>query len=347
VPPVEEAIVSKSYESGIRRLSGDCSLELDVCSGAKSLCACNQTQGYSFGVEIDCGDFTFASLADRLPTLTPQSGLGLWMIPFRGIPTTDQDFLVDLLYLDADCRVIEAVELFPAYRVSPTSPLAASVLALPVQSIFSSRTRTGDQLVFEIAEEQEPARHVGSSVISGATQAASEARKELIENAAVSNSGVSIGTTAAAQQSTEDAVEAQPWKATGKKKSWLQRLLSPDPKEPRKAHRRALPGLCAYFWTGASPEAHAILNISSTGLYVETNERWYPGTMIQMTLKKGESRRIESSISLLAKANRWGNDGVGLEFVLRDPRNPNPNDVHTSVDREELDRFLEQIGLAS
>ncbi len=339
---VEEATVSKSYESGLRRLSCDCSLEVNVGSGAKSLSAYNQTQGYNYGVEIACGDFTFASLADRMPLLTPQSGNGLWMIPFRGIPTTDQDFLVDLLYLDADCRVIEVVELFPTYRVSPSSPLAASVLALPVQSIYSSHTQPGDQLVFEIAEEQEPIRRVGSSAIAGAT------RKDAVESPAASNSEVSIENKAIGLQPEEDEGEAQSWKTPGKKKNWLKRWFSPDPEEPRKAHRRALPGLSAYFWTGASPRAHAVLNISSTGLYVETDERWYPGTLIQMTLKKKESRTIESSISLQAKANRWGNDGVGLEFVVRDPRNPRPEDVHANgVDREILDRFLEQIGRTS
>ena len=283
-----------------------------------------------------------------MPLLTPQSGAGLWIIPFRGIPDSRESVLLDLLYLDADCRVIEAVDLFPTYRVSPTSPPAASVLALPTQTIFSSRTQPGDQLVFEIAEQHEPIRLVSSRPIARSAQKAQVVRKEPVVHAVADPvPEIGIGNNAAALQPDEDEDGTQPWMKTGKKKNWLLRLFSPDPEEPRKAHRRALPGLSAYFWTGATPQAHAILNISSTGLYVETVERWYPGTMIQMTLKKSEngSARIASSISVLAKANRWGNDGVGLEFVVRNPRNPHSDGSHADgVDREELDRFLKEIG---
>jgi hypothetical protein len=127
-----------------------------------------------------------------------------------------------------------------------------------------------------------------------------------------------------------------------KPKGWLKRLLHPDPPDPRKALRQALPGLEAYFWTGGAPKSHAILNISTTGLYVATEERWYPGTLIQMTLKKAaQGTSPESSITLQAKANRWGNDGVGLSFVVRDSRNPASTE---GIEREVLDRFLSEVG---
>ena len=45
-------------------------------------------------------------------------------------------------------------------------------------------------------------------------------------------------------------------------------------------------GLAAYYWTGAAPAAHNIKDISSSGLYVVTEERWYPGTLVMMTLQK-------------------------------------------------------------
>jgi hypothetical protein len=83
-------------------------------------------------------------------------------------------------------------------------------------------------------------------------------------------------------------------------------------------------------------------------LYVLTEERWYPGTLVQMTLKKSGNGGAgsESSISLLAKANRWGNDGVGLSLVIKDPRNARNADAGqaSAIDRETLDRFLAHIG---
>jgi hypothetical protein len=299
--------------------------------------AYNQTRGCILGVEIACGDLSAASLAERLPKLTPKSGTGLWLLPFRGIPVADVRVPLDLIYLDEDCRVIEAVELFPTYRVSPSSPPAASVLALPTHTIFSSHTQAGDQVVFGLAEEIESdlARIFASSGGgSGAQEMAAHSLQEFHHD----EDRPDVKNTA--PQPEEVPVETPPWKPKASKpKSWLQRWLSPEPEDPRKATREALPGLAAYFFTGGTPKPHAILNISSTGLYVLTEERWYPGTIIQMTLKKAsnEGTRIESSISLLAKANRWGNDGVGLSFVVRGPQTE-------GVEREVLDQFLDQIG---
>ena len=57
----------------------------------------------------------------------------------------------------------------------------------------------------------------------------------------------------------------------------VQRWWSPD---PRKAPRVKEPGLAAYYWNGAAPVAHGVRDISSSGLYVVTEERWYPGTLV-------------------------------------------------------------------
>jgi hypothetical protein len=55
---------------------------------------------------------------------------------------------LDLVYLDRECVVIEAVESFPIFRISGNSRPAASVLVVPPQSIASTGTRSGDQLIF-------------------------------------------------------------------------------------------------------------------------------------------------------------------------------------------------------
>jgi uncharacterized membrane protein (UPF0127 family) len=77
------------------------------------------------------------------------------MAPFRGIPTTEILTPFDLVYLDENCRVIDIVESFPTFPVNPSSPRAASALALPTHSIFSSQTQPGDQLVICAAGEME------------------------------------------------------------------------------------------------------------------------------------------------------------------------------------------------
>ena len=94
------------------------------------LCAYNQTRECFLGLEVAAADLSFAALKDLLGKLALKSGEGLWMSPFRGIPDTNMRGPLDLIYLDEDCRVIEVVESFPTFHVTPSSPHAASVLAL-------------------------------------------------------------------------------------------------------------------------------------------------------------------------------------------------------------------------
>jgi hypothetical protein len=94
-------------------------------------CAYNQTRGRLLGSDVDVADFSFASLNDRTQTLTANSGAGLWLVPFRGIPLISEHIPLDLIYLDASFVIIDVVESFPTFSISKASPPAASVLALP------------------------------------------------------------------------------------------------------------------------------------------------------------------------------------------------------------------------
>lgn len=359
-----ESAVERSRETGVYHPYGDNSPGTGDCGEAKNRCAYNKTRGYILGVEIACGDFSIPTLAERLPGLTPKSGAGLWMTPFRGIPATDVPVPLDLIYLDRDRRVIETVEFFPTFRVSPSSPLASSVLALPIHSIFTSHTQPGDQIAFGHVEdvEHELAALFGSGAAANATQEAMGERlapvpsldPEPLRDVRVAPASPKVveqpREQAAPPAPAEEATQPAPpkYEAPKKKKGWLQKLLSPDPVEPRKNVRASVPGLTAYFFTGATPVAHTIRDISCTGLFVVTEERWYPGTLVQMTLKKTEEGvpRTEYSISLTVKALRWGNDGVGVAFILRDPKNPTYDSIHAEgATRAEMDQFLAQIGL--
>jgi hypothetical protein len=105
--------------------------------------------------------------------------------------------------------------------------------------------------------------------------------------------------------------------------------------------------LAAYYWNGAAPQAHGIRDISNTGLYVVTEERWYPGTLVLMTLQRTDvGEEIEErAIQVQSRAVRWGNDGVGLKFVLPDSREMRRghNNVVDGADKKGLDRFLRKL----
>lgn len=88
--------------------------------------------------------------------------------------------------------------------------------------------------------------------------------------------------------------------------------------EERRAVRLPMPGLVAYFFTGGSPRPHPIKDISVTGFYMCTQERWLPGTIIRVTLQMvdHDGKAGRDSITVHSRVVRWGPDGGGFEFVL-------------------------------
>jgi hypothetical protein len=95
--------------------------------------------------------------------------------------------------------------------------------------------------------------------------------------------------------------------------------------------------------------SHEIRNISATGFYLLTRERWQPGTVVTMTLQRTagsqESSDPERYISVLSKVVRVGQDGVGFAFVPLEAKHPDSTNVprNKPVDKRALGRFLEQL----
>lgn len=336
--------------------AAECAFMAGVPIEFRPHCAYNQTRECFLGLEVTAAEFSYASLEERLSEREFRSGEGLWLNPFHGIPMTGLVAPLDLIYLDEECRVIEAVESYPTFLASPSRPRAASVLVLPAHSIYSSQTQTGDQLVLCVAEEMEGRL---ARISDGGSNASYEQDvAEVVQGAVLlreqplwsGGPGVlELGPRADndrgnAPQAHEMSLIEPGIRAVRPPKNWLERWWSPD---PRKAPREPSTGLAAYYWNGAAPKAHTVRDISATGLYVVTEERWYPGTLVLMTLQRtadGE-KTAERSISVLSRAVRWGNDGVGLQFVLRDENDGrkglNPQMDGTS--KKEFSRFLQRL----
>jgi hypothetical protein len=313
---------------------------------SRKLCAYNQTRECFRGLEVTAADISYANLKDLISTLALKSGEGLWIVPFRGILATGTLVPLDLVYLDEESKVIEVVESFPTFRATPSSPRAASVLALPTHSIYSSQTQPGDQLVLCAVEEMERRleRFSSSTTAAGAVQSAVLLREVPLWSGGPGllqlEDRSTVAPTGAPQILEMDLVEPGTRNIKAPK-NWLERWWSPD---PRKAPREPSPGVAAYYWTGAAPEPHSIKDISSTGLYIVTEERWYPGTLVLMTLTKSDSgdKSAEHSISVHSRAVRWGDDGVGLQFVLAKSKRARRGDANAveGVDQREIEEFL-------
>jgi hypothetical protein len=311
-------------------------------------CAYNQTRECFLGLEVTVADLSQANDKEQIATLSLKSGEGLWMTPFSGLPESGMRAPLDLIYLDNDCRVIDAVESFPVFEVAAPSQQPDSVLALPTHSIYSSQTQPGDQLVICVAEEMEGRlERFSSSLSPNAVKSVAVLRERPLWSGGpglLQLEDRSKDELPGSQRIHEIGLIEPGTKDTRPPKNWLQRWWSPD---PRKAPREASPGLAAYYWNGAAPKAHNIRDISSTGLYLVTEERWYPGTLVLMTLQRSDDgdESTERTISVHSRAVRWGADGVGLQFVLSKAHNPPPgmNLKTNGADERDLERFLQAL----
>ncbi|HYV61738.1 MAG TPA: TadE/TadG family type IV pilus assembly protein [Bryobacteraceae bacterium] len=117
--------------------------------------------------------------------------------------------------------------------------------------------------------------------------------------------------------------------------SWLQK----EPAEKRRATRRAEPSMLVYYWDGSVPEGRKIRDISGSGAYVITPERWYIGTIVRLILQgykttaEPEGGIVSSrSTSIPCRVVRHGIDGIGVEFMFS-----------TSEEKKTLEEFLRTI----
>lgn len=128
--------------------------------------------------------------------------------------------------------------------------------------------------------------------------------------------------------------------------SWLKGLSSSD---HRKAHRLKSPLLVAYYWDGDAPVAHEVQNISLTGFYLVTKERWRPGTIVTMVLQRTESAQANPAareyIAVASKVVRLGKDGVGFAFIPLEERSSDTEQALKSrpAGKKAIQRFLEQL----
>jgi len=116
----------------------------------------------------------------------------------------------------------------------------------------------------------------------------------------------------------------------------------------RRADRMNEPPLAAYYWDGGAPRAHEIRDVSPTGFYLLTDERWYPGTQVMILLQRTGDTEADPdrAITVNAQVVRFGVDGIGFELVQPEKKGPRGTDRNSSngADRNEFYRFLQRLG---
>src|ERR1700749_4683253 len=122
----------------------------------KKYYAYNQTRECFLSGElttVDAGLEPLRVLKLLIEGLGPGVKTGLWLTHFRNVPVARTLSPFDLIYLDTSSRVVHAVELSTDGEFAPFFGQPASALILPPQSIASSKTRPGDQLLVQPVEE--------------------------------------------------------------------------------------------------------------------------------------------------------------------------------------------------
>ena len=80
-------------------------------------------------------------------------GDGIWRVRSRSIYTVGGLFPVDRIYLDQENRVVQLIEHLDPLQIVPVHCRYASIVEARVRTIYSSRTRVGDELLICFPEE--------------------------------------------------------------------------------------------------------------------------------------------------------------------------------------------------
>ena len=120
----------------------------------RKYCVYNQTRECFLSLGVTAADTMLARLRGLIGR-SLRSDEGIWVVPSSGVHTLGVLMPLDLIYLDANHRVIHLVEHFPTFRIAPLRSQSESVLELAPHTIYSSQTQVGDQLLICVAEEME------------------------------------------------------------------------------------------------------------------------------------------------------------------------------------------------
>lgn len=122
---------------------------------SQTYCVFNRTRESFLSLGVTRADRPLTRLKGLLGRFRLRSDEGLWMVPSCGIHTFGLLFPIDLVYLDAECKVIHLIEHLGTFRIAPIRVQSDSVLELPTRTIYSSQTQVGDRLLIRSAAAME------------------------------------------------------------------------------------------------------------------------------------------------------------------------------------------------
>jgi hypothetical protein len=261
-------------------------------------CVYNQTNECFLSLGATLGGRPFMRLKQRLNIGRRRADEGSWFKPYDRRRALTLFTTRDLIYLDAKQRVVHVVEANAGLRVVPPHPDAVSLLALPVHTISSSQTKPGNQLLICAPTEMErKLRKLFEPNRNTSQQTAATHSTHPIH---------SFMAQAEGQPSAQASVES------------TRGLTVPVVTVPIQRNKHASTSPAASCADGGELALHAIRDLSATGLYLVTRDRWPIGAEINMNLQPGGGIVADDSVSPITvrmRVTSWGSDGVSLEFA--------------------------------
>lgn len=121
----------------------------------RRVCVFNQTRQSFLSLDTTVADTQLSRLKGLLGKRELKSNEGLWLVPCQGIHTIGLLFPIDVIYLDAEYRVVHLIEHLKPFRITSLRRSCHSVLEVPLRTIFESETEVGDQITFSNVFETE------------------------------------------------------------------------------------------------------------------------------------------------------------------------------------------------
>jgi hypothetical protein len=108
--------------------------------------AYNRTRQAYLATDLALADTHWSRLRGLMATAATKfpQGSGLWIVPCRGVHTFGMRFAIDVVYLDAEQRVVYVQQQLKPWRMAPVRLSAASVVELPTGTIGKTQTGLGD-----------------------------------------------------------------------------------------------------------------------------------------------------------------------------------------------------------
>lgn len=314
--------------------------------GSQNLCACDPAREVLINQKIEQFDTVHEAFLTLVERLSNVHNSALWLNPFRGIPKGPRFSRFDVIYLDQEGKVIKCsegfseAEKFAAFDSEEIEDVANSALILPSHTLHGLQIHDGDQIR-----------------ICGVAKVLVGGDEETVTGLRGPRADRCIKQTAparpvAADPKPKEGVSKPPISQVSKEeklslKIRFLRWLFPveESGDRRRGERMTAPHLIAYYWTGGAPQSFELGDVSDHGLYLLTEERWLPGTRIVMTLQKEEDANKEDISRVESQVVRWGEDGVGCEFVESGFVDLNSGEIVEGrrFDREALQKFLKRV----